>query len=304
MASDFDARGVHDQRSITFDGSSSWQTAPQPTGRAADWRLRSAANHVWVCTVRLSGIMLDSIRLQRKDRERALAVGSSLVIHALALALLTPWTTHRSPGMPGTEIGAGIEVTLVSAPTLGIAAPQPPPMNAMETATSSPPPASVPEKPQGSDEQGPLAAADDRQVQPLATSASKSVAWASTSDSNVSATLDGTRRGAAESAGGNPRSADELLVQIARCLPGTLRPHLWAQRLILKLDANGALADAPTIDSTMPMLTAADRAAADRVVQAALQCGPYRSTAANPRVVALAVDFSGVGAGPVALTQQ
>ena len=131
--------------------------------------------------------------------------------------------------------------------------------------------------------------------------APKSVAWASTGESDVAATLDGSHRGAAETAGGDPRASDDLLIQIARCLPPQLRPRLMAQRLVLRLDAGGALAAAPQIESALPLLTAQDRAEADRVVQAALQCGPYRQASAAG-VVSLAVDFSALR--PTALAAQ
>jgi hypothetical protein len=118
------------------------------------------------------------------------------------------------------------------------------------------------------------------------------VAWAADGTARLAAKDEDERRGAKDAAGGDPAAPSELLSQIAKCLPADLRPHLFAQRLILKLGARGVLTAAPVIDSSLPLLTAEARAEGDKVVQAALQCGPYAGAAPRGGVVAVDVDFS------------
>lgn len=239
--------------------------------------------------------MRPGVVVSPKSRRRASAVGGSLFVHGLIFLALTAVGPARLGGAPGQEQGAGIDVTLVSATTLGLAIPHAPPMDDTQARPAPSPPvgALAPAEASLADD-GARFAPDDRPQQPQDHRAPQTVAWANQGEANVAATRDGKTRGAGETAGGDPRAADDLIVQIARCLPPTLRPRLLAQRLVLKLDAGGALTAAPAIDSAVPIVTADDRAAADRVVQAALQCGPYRQADASERQVSLAVDFSSV----------
>jgi hypothetical protein len=206
------------------------------------------------------------------------------------------WIGDRSPGLPGPSAGAGIDVTLVSAATLGLASPQAAPADANVTITSPPTPPSIPDVKDAS-----LGAADADDAPPNeaprtpSVSNPNSVTKASTETSDTASTLDGAKHGVSANAGGDPSAADELLAQIARCLPPGERPRLLAQRLVLVIGSQGVLTAAPRVDSELPLVTAESRAAADRVVQAALQCGPYPQ-ATEGRVVAIPVDFTRIGA--------
>lgn len=66
----------------------------------------------------------------------------------------------------------------------------------------------------------------------------------------------------------------DILGQIARCLPSGMRPVL-AARLDLRLDAKGNLTSAPRLERVAATGSGEDLAAENSVVQAALQCGPY-----------------------------
>jgi len=195
--------------------------------------------------------------------------------------------------MVGASQGAGLDVILVSDASLGAAAPHAPPMNAMVT---PPPPApstalsAAPPTEAGQSGKPLLQSEENRSLSPPSTA--QTVAWAADGASRLAAKDDSERRGAKDAAGGDPDAPSELLNQIAKCLPSDLRPHLMAQRLILKIGADGALAAAPVIDSSFPLLTAEARTEADKVVQAALQCGPYVNAASVGGVVAVEVDFS------------
>jgi hypothetical protein len=242
-------------------------------------------------------------RLTRRSSRRLLACTSSVVVHALALFLMTPWAAPHAPGVPGPDLGGSVDVTLVRAATLGLAAPHAPPLDAMQTEPApSPAPAAASDAAAAVGKSDRAFTSDDQPSKPATPTPPQAVAWADHGQADVAAPLDGTRRGAFEARGGDPHAADELLAQIARCLPASLRPRLVAQRLILKLDAGGALAAAPLIESTLPLITAEQRAEADRVVQAALQCGPYRQASAAGQEVSLTVDFSTVR--PAALSLQ
>lgn len=99
---------------------------------------------------------------------------------------------------------------------------------------------------------------------------------------------------ASTSRGGDPTATTDLLRQIARCLPREARPDLRFSNLVLEIGEKGELRAAPAIQSLFPRLTVEDRLAADRVVQAALQCGPYNTPSALNRVISLVPDFSAI----------
>lgn len=108
----------------------------------------------------------------------------------------------------------------------------------------------------------------------------------------AAATTEGSK-GSTDSYGGDPLAVD-LLNQIARCLPPMERPSLRFSQLTLAIGDDGRLRTPPEVRSTFPRLTEAERLAADRIVQAALLCGPYNKPEVAGRVVSLAADFSSV----------
>lgn len=231
---------------------------------------------------------------------RTISVLASVVLHLVFLALIYPWVAARPPGADGSSQGAGADVALVSAASLGLAAPHAPPMNAMATtAAPQPPVASRAEKQTAEGAAKPAPATNDEPPSPASTSSPQTVAWAATGTARLAATPDDEQRGARETAGGDPTATSQLLNQIARCLPPQMRPRLPAHMLVLKIADNGALSAAPMIDSLVPLLSAEDRSEADKVVQAALQCGPYAKPTVAGQVISLAVDFSTVS--PLAL---
>jgi len=104
--------------------------------------------------------------------------------------------------------------------------------------------------------------------------------------------------GAKATQGGDPASDAELIAQIARCLPLEERPHLRFSTLAISVSADGSLAAPPLVTSPFPRLSAEDRLVADHIVQAALQCGPYKS--AGGQVITLPADFSSIQTGRLA----
>jgi hypothetical protein len=218
----------------------------------------------------------------------------SVALHALLFALLM-WHPVRPPGAEGASEGARIDLALVSAASLGLAAPHAAPMNAMITSAPPSPPSAVsaPAPVDEGETKAPLVSSDQTPTPP-SSSAPQTVAWQADGASRISSKMDAERRGAEETAGGDPSDANALLIQIAKCLPPDLRPHLLAQRLVLKLSSGGALAAAPMIDSIIPLVTATERADADKVVQAALQCGPYAKAGDSDQVVSMDIDFSAI----------
>jgi len=102
--------------------------------------------------------------------------------------------------------------------------------------------------------------------------------------------------GASGALGGDPTATSDLLAQIARCLPPAFRPRLGFSQLMLSIGPDGRLAAAPAVRSSLPHISAAERLTADRIVQAALLCGPYAHPDAVGRTIVLAADFSEVAA--------
>lgn len=104
-----------------------------------------------------------------------------------------------------------------------------------------------------------------------------------------------------ESAGGDPLATGDLLNQIARCLPRDLRPNLGLASLVIKIDDGGRLMAAPKILLPLGLATAEERVMADRVVQAALLCGPYTKAPIRNADLLLVPDFSKLGVSGPAL---
>lgn len=96
----------------------------------------------------------------------------------------------------------------------------------------------------------------------------------------------------ADPAGGDPAAAGDLLNQIARCLPADLRPDLSLARLVIEIGDDGRLAAAPLMVLPPLLTSTTDRASADRVVQAALQCGPYTNSPLRNVTISLVPNFS------------
>ena len=98
--------------------------------------------------------------------------------------------------------------------------------------------------------------------------------------------------GGALSRGGDPNASSALLEQIARCLPADERPNLASRSLVVRIDERGALRAA--ISANGVLAGAEERALADRVVQAALLCGPYDGPGVAGQDFSLTPDFRGV----------
>jgi hypothetical protein len=236
-----------------------------------------------------------------RSGEKASATVASALIHVVVLALILRGAAPGSPGMAGASQGAGIDVILVSDASLGAAAPHAPPMTAMVTAPAPAPSTALNPAPlTDTGQSAKLFPQTEEKPSPSVASKAQTVAWAADGTARLAARDDDERRGAKDMAGGDPAAPSELLSQIAKCLPADMRPHLLAQRLVLRIGPHGALAAAPVIDSSLPLLTAEARAEADKVVQAALQCGPYMAVALRGGVVAMDVDFSGIRPVPLA----
>lgn len=93
--------------------------------------------------------------------------------------------------------------------------------------------------------------------------------------------------------GGVGEAVQGLLGQIARCLPADFRPSLLYGQLALEFGPDGALTAAPSI-GLPDIAPAADRAQADRIVQAAMQCAPYAGEGLENTTITLVPDFAGV----------
>lgn len=91
-------------------------------------------------------------------------------------------------------------------------------------------------------------------------------------------------------ADGKTHADQNILDQIARCLPPGVRPSLSA-KLDLRLDATGNLAAAPQLEWVGGQGSRDAIAAENAVVQAALQCGPY-VVPNGAGSFAIAADFS------------
>lgn len=70
------------------------------------------------------------------------------------------------------------------------------------------------------------------------------------------------------------------------------RPRLGFAQLTLIVGPHGRLMRPPEIQSITPLLAPEGRAAADRIVQAAMLCGPYSHPDVIGKSVTLPTDFS------------
>ena len=92
--------------------------------------------------------------------------------------------------------------------------------------------------------------------------------------------------------GGDVEGKQNLLRQIARCLPADRRPVIAGATLTVRIDHSGALAAAPAVDLSLAFTSRETIADANLVIQAALQCGPYASPGGDGADYALTPDFS------------
>lgn len=227
----------------------------------------------------------------RQVRPPRYALAISLAVHGLLLIGLLVSPVTSSFGASGPDFGTGMPVALVSGFAAGGAKVGP--------IKSDAPEADVQVEPQSAEESAPLDAGPEIAELPKPTEDQEAArppiraAMALAALGKAANNFEGAV-GADASQGGDPVAVSDLLGQIARCMPPDLRPRLPFSRLTLSIDANGRLNVAPTVDSDVPEVDPSKRAVADRVVQAALLCGPYFHPDAVSRVLVLPVDFSQV----------
>lgn len=73
---------------------------------------------------------------------------------------------------------------------------------------------------------------------------------------------------------------------------GAAGTDVGAGQLQLSIGPDGRLTVPPRVVSALPVLSPQDRLAADRIVQAAMLCGPYAHPDIRNRTVSVAADFS------------
>ena len=108
----------------------------------------------------------------------------------------------------------------------------------------------------------------------------------------MSAAANGPPTAPARAQGGDPDGDENILRQIARCLPPGKLPNLKFAHLHIELGADGTLRAAPTMQADLPTGYGDAVREADSVVQAALQCGPYQTRTGAQMSYALVPDFS------------
>lgn len=224
-------------------------------------------------------------------RRRSAALLASVVVHAVVLVGLLLHPAKAPFGTAGPDLGTGMPVTLVAGFSEGgvEAGPRVDPAPEVEAERDALQPeetpldtgAKVPDIPQPR---------KDRQ----ATAPPASLAMARAEDGEAANVFDGITS-ASGATGGDPTATSDLLAQVARCLPPDFRPRLGFSQLTLSIGPEGRLSAAPSLISGIPQVSAEHRAAADRIVQAALLCGPYAHPDAVNRTISLAADFSAIG---------
>jgi hypothetical protein len=235
------------------------------------------------------------------SRWRNCGLGTSLAVHGLLVWVLLIQRPGVPHGLPGPDIGTGFKVVLVS----GTAAGSP---DAGEIAQL------IPEADRdqarlrletsdAASATAPVSEVADSQI-PQEQTQEKKATSLEAGEAGLSGGAANGAAGATDSVGGDPLATDDLLSQVARCLPPDYRPVLSFSQLTLTIGPDGRLRAAPEVNSTLPRLTAEDRLAADRIVQAALQCGPYVRPNVLGRVISLAADFSSIQPGVVGVGLQ
>lgn len=228
----------------------------------------------------------------RAHRRGRIGLGASAALHVALLAGLLLNPVGRSFGAAGPDLGTGMAVSLVAGFAAGGPEAQVEPAEPVEPDTASEDLRREAEPPVGAGAEAEEApkeaeAQDARPPRPrLAMMRVAAVGEAANAFEGLN--------GASGALGGDPTATSDLLAQIARCLPPALRPRLAFTQLTLAIGQDGRLQSAPAVVSMVPQLSAADRATADRIVQAALLCGPYAHPDAVGRTIVLAADFSRV----------
>jgi len=112
---------------------------------------------------------------------------------------------------------------------------------------------------------------------------------------------DAVAQAAVDVGGGAPGAPDgdqSLLQQIARCLPVGERPSLRLAKLDLALDPSGNLSAVPRLNVDISQLSRDQVRAGNQIIQAVLQCGPYKLPQATTAMIELVPDFSAVRSDP------
>jgi hypothetical protein len=223
-------------------------------------------------------------------RRRLHGAAGSVAVHLLLIgALLLHWS-HAPLGVDGADLGTGIDVSLVD----GFAA------GGADVGRISERDATAEEHRDRNFQSDPAAgaSASDAALPSLTEEQSLERLKAETAldvgSAGETAANEHGYDGDSAARGGDPTPGADLLQQIARCLPPNYRPNLGFSSLVVSIGDNGALRAAPQVTSRLPQMTAEDRLAADRIVQAALLCGPYNKPNLLNQVISLAADFSAI----------
>lgn len=267
-----------------------WFRRPAETPRAES---RATGARTTVATD-YAGFGLDRMgwRATRPQRRRTMtAISASLCAHLLlGLGL---FLQHADPpfGAIGPDIGTGMQVSLVSGFAAGgpdagkLDASEP---EAVEERDPSPPKILEALGGARSDLAERMPAERQEPAQP------PSKASLARGEAGQAAGAFEGAVGASNAKGGDSLAVSDLMAQIARCLrPGVL-PALRLSQLTVSIGPDGRLRARPLVTSVLPQISAADRLAADQIVQAALLCGPYAHPDALNKTVTLPADFSAV----------
>lgn len=232
----------------------------------------------------------------------AIALGTSAALHMVILAALLLNPTSRTFGVSGPDLGTGMAVSLVTGfasggPETELAPAEPVEIDAGLEDVRREVDLTLGTAPAAKDSPPESEARDARPSLPrLAMMRIETYGEAAN-------TFEGLT-GASDALGGSATANSDLLAQIAGCLPPSFRPNLTFGQLTLSIGADGRLAAAPAVTSALPRVGAEERRVADRIVQAALLCGPYAHPDAVGRTITLPADFSQVPAaqdGPAPL---
>ena len=191
-------------------------------------------------------------------------------------------------GVAGADLGAGMQVSLVS----GVAAGGTEAGSLSETAPAEE--LEVPSPPKLFEVLSGPATASDEPMSPEPnppTHPPRQASLARGESGQAAGAFEGAD-GASNAQGGDPLATSDLLAQIARCLRPGLKPALKFSRLTLMIGPDGRLMTPPVVTSALPQVLASDRLVADQIVQAALLCGPYAHPDTLNKTVSLPVDFS------------
>jgi hypothetical protein len=245
------------------------------------------------------------MRISPRHRQRILAVTGALLAHALMLSALLGLAPARQAGLgPSSEIGgqsnafkgSALSPLLVSLAPRGDLGASSTSLPAARTQASAAGPQASAAGPQGSPARPTVVEAVDLAPAPktggdgAAATDSKDL-QAAQADPAAAAAVQGVSPEAALQ-GGAVEGEQNLLRQIARCLPADRKPAIDGATLAIRLDAAGGLAAAPAMDMSLALASPETIADANRIVQAALQCGPYAPPGGSGADYALRPDFS------------